>query len=302
MSYIAYGIGQYYKLMKPELDKQGITISFLCDRKWNGTSETFYDGIPIIQKDEIKNIPDPTCIIFSMNHIITRSIRDELAAEGISYVHVDALLQSNSPKVLTGKELKESYVGGVYTDARNNSIYFDNTIPDGVRITFRGSGNTMRFGRNLLVGNLNIVFGNNGSCSIGDNTEVLEAYFSIAYADMSIGKDCLLATNVIIRTHDSHHIFDLDTHKRINVPKDVTIGDHVWVAKGVTLMPGASVGTGSVVAANTVTSSAFGEHCIVAGIPGKVIREKICWSKDDTGLSNNEWLEECNAKDALKYI
>lgn len=302
MTYIAYGIGQYYKLMKPLLDKQGITISFLCDRKWNGTTEMFFDGIPIVQKDEIKQISDATCIIFSMNGIITKSIMEELDVDNISYIHVDEIVKNKEPKVLAGKEIKKFGCEGVYTDSRNNKIYFDDSIPDTIKVTFRGRDNHLQLGKNLLIGNLNIVFGNNGGCSIGDNTEILDAYFSIAYAGVSIGKDCLLATNVILRTHDSHHIFDLKSHMRINVPEDVVIGDQVWIAKGATLLSGARIGTGSVVAANTVTSSSFSDHCIIAGIPGKVIREGICWSKDDTGLSNYTVLEECNSQDALKYI
>lgn len=302
MTYIGYGIGQYYSIVKPELDKLGIELSFLCDRKWKDASFQTYDGIPIIQKEEIVKIPDAVCVIFSMHYMVTNSIVEDLSKEGIAYKHVDELLGRIESKVITGKQLKEECQEGLYTDFRNNRIYFDETIPEGLKITFRGNNNTLRIGKNLMIGKLGILFGDDGSCIIGDYTEIIDAYFCIAYAGIMIGSDCLLAPGVILRTHDGHHIFDLHTHKRLNSPEEITIGNQVWIARGATLLSGARIGTGSVVAANAVTSSTFPEHCIIAGVPAKVIREGICWSRDESSISNHEYLEECNSQAALKYI
>lgn len=302
MIYIGYGIGQYYNVVKQDLDEAGIKLSFLCDRKWDETSELSYDGIPIIRREELSKMPDVVCVIFSLNHIVTNSIVEDLRKAGMSYIHVDELLKHKESKVVTGKQLKESCETGVYTDSRNNKIYFDQSIPENIKISFKGRNNTLTLGKNLLIGNFKVVFGNDGICSIGDDTEIIDAIFFVAYAKLSIGRDCLFGSGITLRTHDGHHIFDLNTHKRINVPKDIIIGDHVWLAKDVTLLPGASIGTGTVVGANALTSSQFPEHCIIAGVPAKVIRENICWSKDETSVSNNEFLEECNSRVARNYI
>lgn len=41
---------------------------------------------------------------------------------------------------------------------------------------------------------------------------------------------------------DHHHIFDQNTYKRINISKDIQIGNHVWVGRDVELLAGASIG------------------------------------------------------------
>ena len=302
MIYIGYGIGQYYNVVKQDLDEMGIKLSFLCDRKWDGTSELSYDGIPIIRREELSKMPDVVCVIFALNSLTAKSIQEDLQKEDVSCIHVDELLGRKISKTVTGKQLKENYEIGIYEDAQNNKIFFDNTIPDGLKIIFKGKNNILALGKNLIIANLRIVFGNDGCCTIGDATEIMDAYFGVAYAKLSIGRDCLFGSGITLRTHDGHHIFDLNTHERINVPKDIIIGDHVWLAKDVTLLPGASIGTGTVVGANALTSSQFPEHCIIAGVPAKVIRENICWSKDETSISNNEFLEECNSRVALNYI
>lgn len=56
------------------------------------------------------------------------------------------------------------------------------------------------------------------------------------------------------------------------------------------------------VGTKTVTSSEFGEHLVIAGVPGRVIRENICWSKDCTEYVSYDYLEECVDKKALDYL
>lgn len=105
-----------------------------------------------------------------------------------------------------------------------------------------------------------------------------------------------------MRTHDGHHIFDLSTKKRINLPQDVVIGNQVWIAYGATLLGGAQIGDGSVVGAGSITSSEFGDHTVIAGSPAKIIRENICWSKDSEEKCNHQEFGECFDQTALKYL
>lgn len=112
----------------------------------------------------------------------------------------------------------------------------------------------------------------------------------------------MFSSEIMVRTHDEHHIFDWETHQRINVPKDVVIGNQVWVGYRTVLLAGTHIGTGSIIGAGAVTSSEFGEHVLIAGCPAKVIRENVCWSRDHTGSFQRGRLEECIDQDALKYM
>lgn len=153
-----------------------------------------------------------------------------------------------------------------------------------------------------MMWELNISFGSNGYCFIDDNTEFIDTSFCISEGKITVGKDCLFSSEVIIRNHDSHHIFDSRTHQRINYTKDIEIGNHVWIGNRATLLGGAKIGDGSVVGSNAVTSSRFKKNSIIAGVPAKIIRENVCWSRDSTDYFNRAVLEECTSTVALKYM
>lgn len=231
---------------------------------------------------------------------ISESIRKDIGTTGITVIHVNEIV--NAAKTLSGRYLKECYPKGKYEDSNNNIIYFDKTISDNIKIQFLGRNNLLKISNNVSVNNLQIAFGNNGSCDIGKNTEIIGANFFITEAGIVIEKDCLFSTEIIIRNHDAHHIFDAATHKRINYPKDIIIEDNVWIGHRVTLLGGAHIGCGSVVGRGAITSSCFGDHCIIAGSPAKVIRKNICWSRENTDYFNRDSLEECVSQEALKYL
>ena len=142
--------------------------------------------------------------------------------------------------------------------------------------------------------------GNNGTLELGMNVRIAEAQFQIAYGTVRIGDDCLFSSGIVLRTHDGHHIFDRDSHRRLNPSGDIVIENHVWIAAGVSLFAGAHIGKGSVVGAGAVTSARFEDHVILAGVPARVIRENICWSRDNTQFSDYSFLEECSFPENLK--
>ena len=51
----------------------------------------------------------------------------------------------------------------------------------------------------------------------------------------------------------------------------VTIGDDVWIGFGACVLPGVSVGRGSIVAAGAVVTKDVPDWTIVGGVPAKVI-------------------------------
>ena len=218
---------------------------------------------------------------------------------GLPYIHANKI--SGIQNTITGKELK-SRTEGVYTDAWGNRIEFFPDIEDSVTISLLGGYNLIRLGRGVSIGKLSIQCGKNALCSIGDGTEIEEARIIISDGKIEIGRDCLFSTSVILRNHDKHHIFDMRTGKRINYAGNLKIGNHVWICHGVTLLGGAEIGDNSIVGTMAVTSSAFPKEVIIAGNPAKIIREQVCWAKDNTDFYNRNSLDECMAKEAVKYF
>ena len=297
---VGYGIGQYYEKTKSELQKI-LKLDYLCDKKWESEdAPTVYDDIRIIKRKELSHLSDALIVIFSATSWGIESIKKDIGGYGIPVKHVDELV--GGVKRVSGKLLKEKYPDGKYLDEKENEIYFDETVPDNLTVFFHGCKNKITLGRNISVGKLVVFMGNNGMCSIGDNSEVIEGTFFASGAGIFVGKDCLFSSEVMVRNHDSHHIFDATTHKRINYPKDIIIEDNVWVGHRATLLGGAKIGCGSVVGAGAITSGQFNDHVIVAGCPAKVVRENICWSRENTDYFNRDYLEECISQEALKYL
>lgn len=98
-----------------------------------------------------------------------------------------------------------------------------------------------------------------------------------------------------IRTDDAHPIYDVRTGKRLNVSKDITIGDRVWVAYGATIFGGTQIGSGSIVGAYSVVKKRFPNNCVIAGIPAKVVRKDVFWERNNvlyTDRDDGKSLEE----------
>ncbi len=89
-------------------------------------------------------------------------------------------------------------------------------------------------------------------------------------AHITIGDHCALAprVRVLSATHDYHYL---------NLPDEaasVTIGNHVWIGAGATLLAGVSIGDGAVVAAGSVVTRDVAPFSIVAGNPARFIKTR----------------------------
>ena len=296
---IAFGIGQNFIRMREALGER-MRVDYVMDKKWEGTDDRFFEGIPILRLEELGRQANALVVVFPRY----ASMRQEIIALLKSYdVDVaDAGRVFPMEYVITGKRLKEVARDGRYQDDRDNVITFESTVSDNLRVMLWGYHNILAIGRAVSADHLYVEMGNNARCSIGERTTMVESQIHASDASVLIGRDCMFSWQTMIRAHDGHHIFDQTTGKRINVGKDIVIQDQVWVCYGATLLGGAYIGTGSIVAERAVTASAFGDHVICAGNPARVIRRHICWSRDNTAYYNRSTFEECLDQAAAGYF
>ena len=116
---------------------------------------------------------------------------------------------------------------------------------------------------------------------IGADTTVEGAYLLIdEAASIEIGEDCMLSTDILIRTGDKHSIIEVASGARINPSRDVKIADRVWIGRDVQILKGTVLHPETVVGACSLVSKAFDEgHCVVAGVPAKIVKRGIRWDR-----------------------
>lgn len=115
-------------------------------------------------------------------------------------------------------------------------------------------------------------------CDYGFNIEVGENFYAnvnlviLDGARVTIGSDCFIAPNVGIYT--AGHPLDTERrNKGLEYARPVTIGDDVWIGAGVSILPGATIGPRTVVAAGSVVRGGIPGDVICGGNPARVIRE-----------------------------
>lgn len=114
--------------------------------------------------------------------------------------------------------------------------------------------------------------------SIGANTYINSNFTLVDDYKITIGKDCLIAPNVVISTTGHPIEPSMRTKGMYSFP--VTIGNNVWIGMGAMILPGVTIGDNSVIGAGSVVSRDIPANVIAMGAPCKVIREINDYDKE----------------------
>jgi acetyltransferase-like isoleucine patch superfamily enzyme len=112
--------------------------------------------------------------------------------------------------------------------------------------------------------------------TIGHGTGIsARAYFS-GQGGIEIGNDVIFGPEVKIFS-ENHNYADAElTIKAQGVTKKgVVIGNNCWIGAGAHILDGVIIGDGCVIAAGSVVNRSVPENSIAAGIPAKVIKNRI---------------------------
>lgn len=86
---------------------------------------------------------------------------------------------------------------------------------------------------------------------------------------LTIGDDVLIGHNVVIATLNH----DLAPERRaVTIPRPVVLGNRVWIGANATILPGVTIGDGSVVAAGAVVAKDVAPDTVVGGVPARVLK------------------------------
>lgn len=119
-------------------------------------------------------------------------------------------------------------------------------------------------------------FGRGAELSIGDNSGL--GLHCRCYGPITIGNDVMMAPGVEIVTRN-HETSDVTRPMRLQGSRPaepVVIEDDVWIGMRAILLPGVTVGRGSIVGAGAVVTKDVPAYSIVGGNPARVIK----WRKE----------------------
>ena len=104
--------------------------------------------------------------------------------------------------------------------------------------------------------------------TIGNGTYLNRNVEIIAQQEVTIGRDCKIAWDVLIMDTDQH---GLGSAPPVAAP--VRIGDRVWIGCRAIVLKGVTIGAGAVVGAGAIVTSDVPPGAIVVGPAAKVIRK-----------------------------
>lgn len=96
--------------------------------------------------------------------------------------------------------------------------------------------------------------------------------FDARAAKVKIGDYCLISSDTSFITSRHELVSDFKDLRPVVECWPVTIEDHVWICNGAMILPGVTVGRGSIVAAGAIVTKDVPPNAIVGGNPAKVIK------------------------------
>jgi lipopolysaccharide O-acetyltransferase len=115
---------------------------------------------------------------------------------------------------------------------------------------------------------------------IGNNVQINDYVHIGAVGSIIIGDNVLMASKIYISDHN-HGGYDDERSDhplsnpidRLPICKPVVIGNNVWLGESVCILPGVTIGEGSIIGALSVVSKNIPAYTIAVGSPARVVKQ-----------------------------
>lgn len=192
-------------------------------------------------------------------------------------------------------------ITGNASDENGNTVEAPNDLQN-VHVEFTGKNNKLVIYPNSKIRNTKIIFtANNGICliqsycyykgtlRIGQECLIVLgarvsctnpcAIYTAEKTYAIIGDDTMIASSVTFRCEDAHAIYDVTSGDRLNMSKNIIIGEHVWVADNANILSNTFIGDGSVIGTKALVKGHHHNNSLIVGIPSKSIKNNIAWER-----------------------
>lgn len=130
------------------------------------------------------------------------------------------------------------------------------------------------FGRNIRIED-NVLIKYPSRISLGNNISIGSGCILVGLGNLKIGNDVMIGygSKIVTSSHNFQRI-DVPMREQGLTLEPVTIGNDVWFGFDAIVLPGSIIGNGCILAAGTVATGIFSDFSIVAGVPGKIIKQR----------------------------
>lgn len=289
---VLWGAGAYGNFLVDVLEEFNINIEKVIDsNKIGGT----YKGLLIESPEILKNNHEEYFVFVATQHFQIQ-IKTDLEIYGYKMEHQNYMYfckyrKNEAEKIENYRDDMNNRIEGIANHHKSRVVFegYNNLVEleedvvlENCFIRFFGNNGYLRIGKSSLYRGM-IFIGSDCKVVLGKRLTVTSnCFISVAEnSELTVGNDCMFATNNQIRTHDGHPIFDVNTGVRLNKSKNIYVGNHVWLAHTATLLSGARIGEGSVIGHSAIVKSQIPNNCIAAGVPAKVIKQNISWDRSN---------------------
>lgn len=108
-------------------------------------------------------------------------------------------------------------------------------------------------------------------CHIGDHTVINHNAYLMDGGTITIGKHCFIGPNCGMYTAN-HPAIAEQRNQGLEQALPIKIGDHCWLGGNVTILPGVTIGSNTIIGAGSVVTKDIPDHVIAVGNPCRVLR------------------------------
>jgi len=187
------------------------------------------------------------------------------------FVTSNTLLNKTRGKVIIHCE---KIIPGMIRIGHSHVGLFDESIH---RTIWEVSGEVHFYGTALLKYGSKTIVNKGAILTFGNKFRLTTNSSIVCYKKITFGSNVTISWDTIIMDTDFHKIMNLNGDI-INNPKEISIGDNVWIGIRVTILKGTRIESNNIISANSVLNKPIeGSFQIIAGTPAKVVKNDVTW-------------------------